>query len=102
VEVAVANCAENGVSGKVSLEVGGLTAEHTGRYDIAVANISTQANLPLAAAFAAVVNPGGRLLLSGSLAEDAGRLRAAMAAEGLEERAFEQEGDWCLLDFERT
>jgi ribosomal protein L11 methyltransferase len=98
-EVAVANCAANGVSDAVRVEAGLLTPEHPGRYDLVVANISTQANTALAPAFAAVLRPGGTLVLSGLLAADAHAVTAAMASHHLRRTAVAVERDWALLTF---
>lgn len=101
VEVAGRNCRENGVAEQVWLRTGVLDPERASRYDLAVANISTQANVPLARSFARVVKPGGALLLSGSLAEDAPKLQAAMEAEGFRFADMGIERDWCALEFVR-
>jgi ribosomal protein L11 methyltransferase len=100
-EVAAANCSANGVADQVAISAGQLDADHDGRYDIAIANISTQANIPLGPAFARVVRPGGWLLLSGILEQDAAKAREAMAAAGFRIGAMRLENDWCLLEFQQ-
>lgn len=97
-EIAVANCTENGVLDRVAINAGRLEAGHTGRYDVVVSNISTEANSNLAPQFAEVVKPGGSLILSGILAVDGPRVADVMASRGFTLRAMEEERDWCLLD----
>jgi ribosomal protein L11 methyltransferase len=98
VEVARKNCAENGVGGQVQLAAGTLTAEHERCYDLVLANISTPANIALAAAFGAAVKSGGTLVLSGILAPDAASVRDAMQEQGFRLQAMRHERDWCLLE----
>lgn len=100
-EVARANCDANGIDSRVSVSAGTISPGHEGRYRIAVSNISTEANIGLAAAFASVVQPGGTLLLSGILSPDSRRVQAAMAAHGFQLAAMRHERDWCLLEFAR-
>jgi ribosomal protein L11 methyltransferase len=95
--VAAANCAENGVAEAVHLDLGTLEDGHEGRYDVVVANISTQANLALLPRFPPVLRPGGRLLLSGILAVDATRVREEASRHGLALAEIRVERDWCLL-----
>jgi ribosomal protein L11 methyltransferase len=98
--VARENCAANDLKGSVSLRAGALDAdsiEH--RYDVVVANISSQANTALAPVFAANVADGGRLILSGVLSSDARAVRAAMEAEAFHLTAMRHESDWSLSEF---
>jgi ribosomal protein L11 methyltransferase len=101
-DVARANCDANGVSDRVAIGAGKLAADHPGRYDLVVANISTDANIGLAAIFGIVVRPGGRLVLSGSLSPDAPRVSDAMAPHGFVFLRMREERDWCLLEYEKT
>ncbi len=101
-EVAVENCKENGVLDRVAVSAGMLTPAHGGRYDLVVANISTDANIGLAPSFAAVTKPGGKLILSGILGVDAPRVRDAMVAAGFGLLALRYERDWSLLEFVRA
>jgi ribosomal protein L11 methyltransferase len=99
VEVARANCAANGV--EADLSKGTLEPAHPRRYGLVLANISTEANVALAPAFAAVLEPGGRLAASGILAAQAPRVREAMAVAGLAFETSRFERDWCLLEFRK-
>ena len=100
-EVARANCDANGIGPEVSITAGTLTLGHAGRYPLTVSNISTDANIALGPAFAQVVEPGGRLVLSGILAPDGRRVQEAMAVLEFGLVAMRHERDWCLLEFEK-
>jgi ribosomal protein L11 methyltransferase len=101
VEVAAANCFANGVAEHVSLSAGRL--ESTGRnYDLVVANISTDANIAMAAAFASVLRVGGHLVLSGILSQDAERVIAATEAAGFSHQELREERDWALFHLRRA
>lgn len=101
-EVARANCAENGVEGRVSVATGLLDERYTGPYDLIVANISTDANIGLASQFARLAAPGGLLVLSGILDAHEGRVREAMEGAGFDWRDSAFERDWALLRFVRS
>jgi len=96
-EIARRNCDENGIGAEVRIGAGTLSPGHPGRYELVVSNISTPANIGLAATFGTVVRPGGDLLLSGILAADAERVIATMASYGFERHAYAEERDWCLI-----
>lgn len=98
VEVAQANCDENGVAASVALRAGTLDEAHEGRYPLVISNISTDANIGLAPVFGKVVAPGGTLVLSGILSPDADRVCDAMAQYGLRRAGFDEERDWCLIE----
>lgn len=100
-EVATANCETNGVLDRIAIRAGVLDADHGREYGIVVANISTDANLGLAPVFPHVVAPGGWLILSGILAQDARRVQDAMRVRGFTLQAMRHERDWCLLEFQR-
>ncbi len=103
IDVARDNCVENGVEAEVNLTAGTLdTGSAETRYDVVVANISSQANTALAPVFATAVKVGGRLILSGILASDASGVRAAAKVEGFRLEAMRHESDWSLLEFVST
>jgi ribosomal protein L11 methyltransferase len=97
-EVAVANVAENAVDQRVSISAGTLDGSQA-RHDIIVANISAEANMGLAERLASALAPGGRLLLSGLLSTDQGRVGDVMRQQGLRLDAVRHERDWCLLEY---
>ena len=96
-EIARRNCDENAIGPEVSTSAGVLTPAHEGRYELVLSNISTDANIGLAAAFGMVVKPGGDLVLSGILAPDALRVVASMEPQGFRLAAMAHERDWCLI-----
>ena len=100
-EIARANCAANGVADRVAISAGTLSPEHAGRYDLVVANISTAANVGLADSFAAVVAPGGQLVLSGILGVDAPRVIGVIGPAGFALVRLSFEADWALFQFAR-
>ncbi len=100
-EVARRNCDSNGIGAEVRISAGVLAEDHPGRYDLALSNISTDANLRLAPIFGIVVKPGGFAVLSGILSPDARRAQAAMAEHGFTLTAIRHERDWCQLQFRR-
>jgi len=100
-EVARRNCDANGIGGEVEVSAGTLRADHPGRYDLVVSNISTPANTALAETFGLVVKPGGDLVLSGILAVDSPGVIAAMEAQGFEHISTAEERDWCRINLRR-
>ncbi|MEO6397806.1 MAG: 50S ribosomal protein L11 methyltransferase [Tepidiformaceae bacterium] len=101
-EVARRNCEANGIGPEVRISAGVLTADHPGRYDLVLSNISTDANLRMAPTFGSVVKSGGLTILSGILSEDAPRAQTAMAAAGFAAIGIRHERDWCQLQFRRA
>ena len=75
VPLARANLARNGAA-RVALLAGPLTALR-GRFDLVVANLLADAIVAEAGALAGAVGPGGRLVVSGLLAEQLPAVRAA-------------------------
>ena len=97
-EIARANLDANAIGPEVEVYAGTLDLEHEETYDLVVANIFANPLIALAPAFARVVRPGCPLLLSGILADDAWRVRAAFEAEGFQLTGMRYEGDWCLIE----
>jgi ribosomal protein L11 methyltransferase len=93
------NAEVNGVAAKVDAGTTPVEAVSE-RYPLVLANIEARVLVPLAAAVASRVAPGGRLLLSGLLHADADRVRAAYPA--FRELARPTSGDWCALVLERS
>jgi ribosomal protein L11 methyltransferase len=99
-EVAAENCAINGVTDQVSISAGKLETREPA-YDLVVANISTEANIGMAEAFAATTMAGGHLVLSGILTQDWDRVIGAMEAAGFAHQVTREEQDWALFHFTR-
>jgi ribosomal protein L11 methyltransferase len=102
VEIAAVNCEANGVRDRVTLAAGTLEPGSLAPHPLVVANISPQANIGLAPAFATAVSPGGRLLISGVLGADLPRVREALAVHGFALTAVRTERDWALGEFLRV
>ena len=99
---AAENLARNGVAGEVELahavvDPAWLRA-HAGPYDLVVANVLSGILVPLLPAIAAVVRPGGGVILGGIMEEEAGSVvRAAERARLAVEREDREEGWWTAL-----
>lgn len=66
--------------------------------DVVVANILAKPLIELAAAIAKLVKPGGQLILSGILNEQAQAVADAYRAQGLDVAEPVSQEDWCRLD----
>lgn len=100
-EVANENITANGVESVVAVGAGVLDDTHHASYDLVLSNIHMEVNVRLAPHFGRVTRPGGHVLLSGILTEQAARVRAAMDAEGFALTEMGHERDWCLLAFRK-
>ncbi|MGR3465544.1 50S ribosomal protein L11 methyltransferase [Limimaricola sp.] len=105
VEVAEANLAANGMAGQVEcLEAAGFeheALEAAAPFDLVFANILKGPLLALAPEMAAKVAPGGRVILSGILNEQADAVEAAYVERGFVRAARESHGEWTTLDLQR-
>jgi ribosomal protein L11 methyltransferase len=84
----------------VETRVGGLDAVPEVS-DLVLANIEARVLTPLAADFPARVAPGGALILSGLLAEQAEAVAGAFGAAGFRLDARRDEDEWAALSFRR-
>ena len=92
---ALENARLNGVADRVDLHAGRL--DHTavsGRYRVVVSNISAASLTAMLPGFAAHLHPGGELILSGLLIEEAGPFEAALASRGFSLVERETQGVW--------
>jgi ribosomal protein L11 methyltransferase len=69
--------------------------------DVVLANILANPLIELAPALAALVKPGGYLILSGILNEQAEAVQAAYQAYGMIIERVERREDWCRIDARR-
>lgn len=99
-EVARENAMRNGVVERIELPAVGLEALE-GTFDVVLANLTSEVLQELAAGLAARVGPGGLLIASGLLMEEAPRVVAALEAVGLTLSADEDEEEWRALVLER-
>ncbi|WP_127903097.1 50S ribosomal protein L11 methyltransferase [Solirhodobacter olei] len=101
VEVAEANLAANGLSGRVlCLEAAGFAhpkIAEAAPFDLVFANILMGPLIALAPAMAAHVAPGGRAILSGLLITQAADILAAYEAVGFTLESREDIGEWSAL-----
>jgi ribosomal protein L11 methyltransferase len=90
VEIAIANAALNGVAPlcRFAIAIGLGAPDLTARapYDLIVANILAGPLIDLSESFAAAVRPGGRVLLSGFLLEQADMIVATYRRRGFTEQ----------------
>ena len=101
VEVAEANLAANGMDGRVTcLEATGFDHPQIAAgapYDLIFANILKGPLIELAPDVQAHLAPGGHVILSGLLNEQAAQVTEAYVAQGLVQTASEEIGDWSTL-----
>ncbi len=104
VEVAEANLAANGLTGKVKVieAVGFDHAELRGPFDLVLANILKGPLIELAAPMAAALRPGGTAILSGILVEQAETVAAHYSETGFNLVNREDIVDWSTLTLTRN
>ncbi|MDE2825224.1 MAG: 50S ribosomal protein L11 methyltransferase [Gemmatimonadota bacterium] len=89
------NARLNGVSSRVDIHAGRM--DHpavSGRYRVVVSNISAASLTAMLPGFAAHLHPGGELILSGLLIEEAGSFEASLASGGFSLIERETQGVW--------
>ena len=101
VETAAANLEANGMQGRVScVEAEGLDApafREAQPFDLILANILKGPLLQLAPDLAGATAPGGRVILSGLLREQADEVARIYATVGITEAMRDEIGDWATL-----
>ena len=98
VETTLENAEVNGVTLRASTTP---IEEVAGTYERVFANIQAPILIPRAAAIAAKVAPGGRLVLSGVLQEQEAEVRAVYLETGLRHLESPVDGAWVALVFEQ-
>lgn len=101
VENAAENLVTNG-SARVAVRAGSLEEAYGQEFDLVLANINRHILLRYFPRFAALLRPGGRLVMSGLLLEDRPLLEAAGVAEGWEKDGAWHGGNWLCLRFKRN
>jgi ribosomal protein L11 methyltransferase len=94
-----ANAERNGVPGVVHASLTPLD-EVTGRFPIVVANIAAPTLVAMAPQLIGHATPGGSILVSGVLADQARAVTGAMAGAGARSVGATADGDWRALVFE--
>lgn len=106
VDVARANLAANGMEGRIACyEAAGFDhpqIKSAAPFDLVFANILMGPLIDLAPDMAAHLAPGGRVILSGLMTDQAGAAQAAYEAAGFTLRQREDLGEWSCLDMERN
>lgn len=97
VEVARQNVAANGMTGRITVELGSIEVALERHFDMILANIIARVIAELAEPLAAALKPGAELLASGIIEERADVVRQALRAAELELTEEEAEGDWWLV-----
>jgi ribosomal protein L11 methyltransferase len=90
----------NGVS-RIDWQLEEDPAKIRGRFEIVVANILLNTLEELAAKIASKVARGGRLVLSGLLADQADAAERAYLAQGLKPVLRQQREEWVLVELEQ-
>ena len=99
VEAARENVRRNGLEDRVQVARGSLHPEHGAAdvYDFVAANISSGVVCELLPAMARALCPGGRVVLSGFMADRAQEVVAAARGAGLAGVAVEHDDEWCAV-----
>ncbi len=96
IKAAAENVADNGVAEAVEVRIGTIEegSAPDATFDLALANISGLALERLAPALGGALSPGGRLILSGFLADAVDGLQRALEANGLRAERVVEDGVW--------
>ena len=100
VEVAIENLAANDLAGQVECSTTPLESL-SGSFDIILANILAEELVRLAPQLAGHLAPGGRLILSGILAEKEPLVIAGFSSTGLEYQETRHEGEWVAILYDK-
>jgi ribosomal protein L11 methyltransferase len=100
IEVTVENAARNGVGERIDAQTRDLAGE-PGRFDLVLANLSSEVLGTLGRDLAARVAPGGRLVVSGILADEGDAVAARLGESGLSIVCARDEEEWRALELAR-
>jgi ribosomal protein L11 methyltransferase len=95
------NAARNHVARRVQARRGSIPSGER-PFDLVLANLIASVLIALAPALREELAPGGRLLASGIFEDRDGDVRRAFGAAGLEVVRDDREGEWVLLEAERS
>jgi ribosomal protein L11 methyltransferase len=93
-----ANAARNAVADRVVVRLGDVATLPLAAAPLVAANLLGAAHRRLAAVYRRLVEPGGRLILGGLLAEEAAGVAGALAIEGFSPAASVSREGWITLD----
>ncbi len=99
VEVAAFNVELNGLAGKIKLFTASPGTD-LGVFDVVISNIQSLPLIRMSRTLVSLVREGGRLVLSGILAEQAEEVRSEYEKRGALLSGTLDAGEWVLLDFE--
>lgn len=99
-DTAAENSALNDLEARLEIRATTVLAL-AGSFDLILANIRPSVLVPIAPELAARLAPGGNVVLSGVLGEEADAVLAAYAAAGLELADRRDLGEWCALSVRR-
>jgi ribosomal protein L11 methyltransferase len=91
------NAAQNGVAEHIEILLGGPEAVAGRTFPLVLANLLTHAHLTFADRYAALLAPGGILVLGGILSEEADRVADAVARAGFDPPERLHADGWCAL-----
>ncbi len=94
IDVALENAAINGVADDLELEVNKLSSFHGQEFDLALANLTADVIIPLAADFAQVIKPQGALIASGILREQGDEVKSALEKQSFRVIEEKPDGEW--------
>ena len=97
VEATLANARRNGLGGMIEARRGSLPSRGGGGFDLVLANLIASVVVELAPLLATELRPGGRLLVSGVIADREPEVRRALEAANLVFGERLAEGDWNSL-----
>lgn len=95
VTVAEENAAINQVGDEIELEVNRLSSYAGHEFDVVVANLTADVIIPLASEFPSILKPGGTLIVSGILTEQADDVVAAL--RGFKLADSKPDGEWVTM-----
>jgi ribosomal protein L11 methyltransferase len=101
VEEATHNARLNGVGGKIRFVLGSLEQVEGMRFDLVVANLTDRIIRSLAFQLVSSLTDGGRVVVSGFLAQELPHVREALEGAGLRALGSIDEGEWTSLMFKR-
>ena len=101
IEVTLENLAINDLRGRVECDTTPLESL-TGTFDVILANILAEELVRLAPHLNRCLNPGGRLVLSGILAEKESYVRNGFSTSGLRFLETRADGEWVAILYEKT
>jgi ribosomal protein L11 methyltransferase len=102
IAVAQENASLNGVADDVEFEVNKLSSYQGLEFDVAIANLTADAIVPLANVFPGVLKKGGKLIVSGILIEQVNEVISALQDQKFDLIESKPDGEWITMSLEST